>query len=323
LLVLPSSTRSFLFNRALVFEAIVDQEGIAGVQEAQRSVHIIAATVGFLSFSLIWLAIVWGLVLRNGWASTRIRHATAYGIHQTMALLGLTLAVVHAFAQLANPLGHVRLLDEFLPFGNPVDPVGIGVGVIGLEVMSAAALSVLIQRKLGYSRWRALHAMTYVAYMLVVAHILISGSDVGPSWVWGSVMGAWLFTVLLWLTTTPWLRTIWRGAADRMSVRRHGIEVSVDVDPVRCKRFGFCEHEAPEVFKLRTDGRLSYLAAVPADEIDGVIRAMKVCPARAIAVSQVPTAMMTAPRPKDEPESVPSGPRRATVTGLHRDQPGM
>jgi len=289
------------------------------VQTAQQSVHVIAATVGFLSLALIWLAIVWGLILRNGWASTRIRHATAYGIHQTVALLGLCLAAVHAFAQLANPGGPVRLVDEFLPFLNPVDPIGIGVGVVGLEVITAAALSILIQRRLGYSRWRALHAMTYVAFMLVVAHVLISGSDVGPTWVWGSVMAAWLVTVGLWATTTTWLRRVWRGSIERFTVRRRGLEVSVDVDPVRCKRFGFCEHEAPDVFKLRTDGRLSYLAAVPAEEMDAVIRAMKVCPARAIAVSQVPTSVLTAPRQRAQPEpTTPDGPRRATVTGLHR-----
>jgi sulfoxide reductase heme-binding subunit YedZ len=265
---------------------------------------------------------VWGVILRNGWASTRIRHATAYGIHQTVALLGLSLAGVHAFAQLANPLGPVRLVDEFLPFVNPVDPIGIGVGVIGLEVMTAAALSILIQRRLGFSRWRALHAMTYVAFMLVVGHVLISGSDVGPPPVWGSVMAAWLITVALWATTTPWLRSLWRGSIDRLTVRKPGLEVSVDVDPVRCKRFGFCEHEAPEVFKLRSDGRLSYLAAVPTDELDAVIRAMKVCPARAIAVSQVPTSVLTAPRPDTpSPEPASSGGRRATVTGLHRHGP--
>ena len=141
---------------------------IRACQLPSRVFTSIAATVGFISFFFFWLSIVWGLILRNGWASTRLRHATAYGIHQTVALLGLCLAAVHAMAQLAAPLGPVRLVDEFLPFLNPVDPVGIGVGVVGLEVLTAAALSILIQRRLGYSRWRALHSMTYVAFMLVV-----------------------------------------------------------------------------------------------------------------------------------------------------------
>jgi ferredoxin/DMSO/TMAO reductase YedYZ heme-binding membrane subunit len=290
------------------------------VQQAQQSVHLIAATVGFISFFLIWLAIVWGLVLRNGWASTRIRHSTAYGIHQTLALLGLCLAVVHAGAQLAAPLGTVTLMHEFVPFINPSDPVGIGVGVVGLEMMVAAALSILIQRKLGYSRWRALHSMTYVAFMLVVAHVLISGTDTGPVWVWGSVMGAWLSTVALWFTTTTWMRSGLHAVADRFSVQRRAAEVTVDVDAVRCARFGFCEHEAPDVFQLRSDGRLSYSASVPAENLDAVVRAMRVCPARAISVGHAPTLMMKTPKkePGPPPPTRPRKAARSNVTGLHR-----
>jgi sulfoxide reductase heme-binding subunit YedZ len=69
----------------------------------------------------------------------RLRHSTVYGIHHTVALLGLCLALVHALAQLAAPQGPVRLVDEVLPFLNPVDPLGIGVGVVGLEILLAAA----------------------------------------------------------------------------------------------------------------------------------------------------------------------------------------
>jgi ferredoxin len=292
------------------------------VRTAQESVHLVAATVGFLSFFLFWLTIVWGLILRNGWASTRIRHATAYGIHQTVALLGLTLGAVHAFAQLAAPEGPVRFVDEFVPFLNPVDPIGIGVATVGLEVLTAAALSILIQRKLGFSRWRALHAMTYVAFMLVVGHVLLSGSDVGPAWIWGSVMAAWLSTVALWVTTTAWMRSALRIAAGRMFSRGRAADVTVDVDPVRCGRFGFCEHEAPDVFKLRSDGRLSYLAAVPAEQMEAVIRAMKVCPARAIAVSQSPTVMLTKPKVNVPEDDKLDSRRRATVSGLHRGGDG-
>jgi sulfoxide reductase heme-binding subunit YedZ len=58
--------------------------------------------------------------------------------------------------------------------------------------MIATAFSVVVQKKLGYSRWRALHALNYVAFMLVAAHILISGSDVWRSYMWMSVMAAFV-----------------------------------------------------------------------------------------------------------------------------------
>src|SRR5256885_1154597 len=121
---------------------------------AQHSVHLVAASVGFLSFLLLWSTVLWGTLLRVGWGLTRVRHQTLYGVHQTVTLVGLTLGMVHALAQLAVPGGPVHLIDEVLPFSNGRDPFGIGLGVIALELLIALAASVLIQRRLGDHRRR-------------------------------------------------------------------------------------------------------------------------------------------------------------------------
>jgi sulfoxide reductase heme-binding subunit YedZ len=267
---------------------------------------MVAATVGFLSFFLIWLSVMWGMFLRNGWALTWVRHATLLATHSTVALLGLCLAAVHAGAQLAKPGNLFRVIDLLVPFTFWRDPIGVGVGVIGLHLLIAAALSVMIQRWLGYSRWRALHSLTYVAFTLIVAHILISGSDLADPRLSGSVLGAWLLTALLWVLTTPVAAAVrrWfggrRGAAPQRSQ-----DISVDVSAQRCARFGFCEHEAPEVFRLRSDGRLAYRASVPVAEANPVIRAAEVCPARAITLSRVPTTMLARTQPAGPTQPVP------------------
>lgn len=77
------------------------------------------------------------------------------------------------------------------------------------------------------------------------------------------------------------------GRGDRRRFRR-GPYVTVNVDPIRCARFGYCEHEAPDVFQIRREGRLTYEDRVPVDEIEPVIRAVEVCPARAIVLGKIP-----------------------------------
>jgi hypothetical protein len=54
-------------------------------------VHAIAATVGFTSMGLLWLALIAGLALARGWMMTSFKHSTMFAIHHTLALLGLTL----------------------------------------------------------------------------------------------------------------------------------------------------------------------------------------------------------------------------------------
>jgi ferredoxin len=80
-------------------------------------------------------------------------------------------------------------------------------------------------------------------------------------------------------------------ARRRRRARAAGVprgSVVVNVDPVRCARFGFCEHEAPDVFQIRREGRLTYRARVKVARVEPVIRAVEVCPARAISLGKLP-----------------------------------
>ncbi len=258
----------------------------------QQTVHLVAATVGFISLGLLWLTMVWGTTLRVGWGLTRVRHQTLYGVHHTTMLVGLTLGLVHALAQLAVPGGPVRLADEWLPFANGQDPLGIGCAVIALELLLALAVSVLIQRRLGYHRWRMLHIAAYLAFTLLCAHVLISGSEVHSLAARAAILAAWLSTLVLRLATTHRVATLPRRLAERLDARLRGRQVLVNVDPSRCVRFGFCEHEAPEIFQLRGDGRLTYRPAVPDRQVEQVIQAALVCPARAIVLSRAATTMV-------------------------------
>ncbi len=279
-------------------------------------VHNIAHTVGFASYLFLFLAVAWGIVLRAGWALTRFKHATIYGTHMTLVLLGLNLGVVHAVAQMFNPLGTIGVVEEFVPFTDKTDPIGVGFGVISLELMLALTFSILIQKKLGYSRWRALHSTAYASYTLLTAHLLISGRHVLPvPAVWIPVVISQIIVIGLWIFTSSQVGGVPRKMGERVGARLRAQQATVNVDPGRCVRFGFCEHEAPEVFQLRSDGRLAYQPQVPVDQIDAVIQAARICPARAIMLTRQATTVVmqgqeppassdTPPPPAAKPEPV-------------------
>jgi len=317
------------------------------VASASQRLHLVLAALGFASLILLWLTVVAGFVLRNSWTQTRIRRPTIYAIHQAVTLVGLSLGVFHGVAQLAVPGSSIALLDLVVPFVDAEDPIGIGVAVAGLELVIVVVLSTLIQRRLGYARWRVIHTLGYAAFMLIVAHVLISGSDVGPAWVWAPVVGAWLVTFVLWLRTLSFMDGLGRRIAGYRFARRRPMvdrprEVVVRVDARQCIRFGFCEHVAPDLFQLRADGELWYRTTVPPEQADGVIRAIEVCPARAITFGDQgmsPAGPPTPPRPAPPVPPVPAPPapparqidrgpdslrgygRPRAIPGLRRDTP--
>jgi ferredoxin/DMSO/TMAO reductase YedYZ heme-binding membrane subunit len=280
-----------------------------------NGVHVVAASAGFASYLLVWAAVMWGMFLRNGWASTRVRHSTLYSTHMGLGLTGLCLGLVHGAAQAAAPVTATGLLDVFVPFRNLDHPawgdlpqvvrLGEGVGTLAFELMVAATLATAVRHRLGQNRWRALHMLNYVGYLLMVTHVLVSGSDAGRPWAWGTVVGTTLVTAVTWAWTTRWATAARRRGERTLSISRPGSRLEIEVDASLCLRFGFCEHEAPGVFQLSGDGRLTYDASVPVDAADAVVRAARVCPARAIRLGQGATEVVMAAPPA--PPTPPHG----------------
>lgn len=75
------------------------------------------------------------------------------------------------------------------------------------------------------------------------------------------------------------------GSADTEAVSAPQ-KVTVAVHNGRCHRFGICVQEAPEVFTLHGEHRLSYDGSPAPELAAGVRQAARLCPMQAITVDQ-------------------------------------
>jgi ferredoxin len=92
----------------------------------------------------------------------------------------------------------------------------------------------------------------------------------------------------------------------------------VQVNPVKCAKFGFCEQEAPQLFNLREDGQLAYRSVVAEDQVEMAARAVRACPARAIAMLKAGNGGVVAPLAESVPGSAQIVPRTAQINGRAR-----
>jgi ferredoxin len=65
------------------------------------------------------------------------------------------------------------------------------------------------------------------------------------------------------------------------------VRISVSVDNNHCHRYAICQQEAPKVFQLTNDGRLSYDPSPDPAELRAVLQAARVCPMQAIEIAFV------------------------------------
>ena len=141
------------------------------------ALHRTAATAGFLAYALMVGTVCWGVLTTTHLARRSVRRQTLYGGHMTMAVMTLSFLLIHIAGNLFNPLSPLGIANALLPFF-PGSTVGVSMGVVGAELAACITVSVWFQRRLGYRTWHRIHWLAYPAYVLSLAHTVVSGSDV-------------------------------------------------------------------------------------------------------------------------------------------------
>lgn len=73
-------------------------------------------------------------------------------------------------------------LDLWVPFVAPYRPFAVGVGVLAAWFAVIVHASFGARRRLGPKAWRALHALSFLAYAFATAHGLTAGTDSTSAW---------------------------------------------------------------------------------------------------------------------------------------------
>jgi sulfoxide reductase heme-binding subunit YedZ len=114
-------------------------------------------------------------------------------IHEHAALAALVAIAVHGLTLLGDAWLNPGPVGIAVPFVMHHEPVFTGLGIIGGYLAAILGLTFYIRRRVGTRRWRNLHRLTPLVYVLGVVHTLGAGTDAGTPWM----------TALLIATGTP------------------------------------------------------------------------------------------------------------------------
>lgn len=71
-----------------------------------------------------------------------------------------------------------------------------------------------------------------------------------------------------------------------MNRRRRGTRHQLSVNNDRCRNYGICVAEAPELFQLTASGAMRYRRAVSAEQLSEARAAIRLCPMLAIVLEE-------------------------------------
>ncbi len=164
------------------------------------------------------LSVGLGLALRGG--SPGRSRGDYRAVHEILSLCTLAMVGIHGVSLLGDGWLRPGLGGIAIPFASPYRPAWTAAGIVGGYGLAALGLSYYARDRIGQARWRQLHRLTAVFWMLAVAHSFGSGTDGWQAW----------FVLVALSTAAPGLALLGLRWADRLG---GALELPRSEPPVR------------------------------------------------------------------------------------------
>lgn len=266
-------------------------------------VREVAALSARASYVFMCLTLCWGVLTATGWIKRLTGHQAIRSAHMILATFTLATGIVHAIVFLLLREQGLDIFGIAVPFSGRFRHA---LGILGLEIMVAITITTGMRRFIRYRNWLRFHQLAYVAVGMVVVHSwfgAIANGHLALLWLSGITVltPAVTLTALRFLPPKMLIRAGLLAAAPATTGTqlavveppppgpRIGRKVQVSVDNQRCKRYGICQAESPQLFQLMEDGRLRYVRDPDTDSRAQAQAAARSCPMQAIQLQEVRT----------------------------------
>jgi methionine sulfoxide reductase heme-binding subunit len=137
---------------------------------------------GVVAILLVTASVLLGLGMATRMLRRRGLTPILAPVHEQLALAGLVAIAVHGITLLGDRWLHPGLVGIAVPFAMPYRTLYTGLGVMAGYLAAVLGLSFYARSRIGAKRWRMLHRLTSVVYVLAVVHVLGAGTDAGTQW---------------------------------------------------------------------------------------------------------------------------------------------
>jgi sulfoxide reductase heme-binding subunit YedZ len=102
--------------------------------------------------------------------------------HEALSLATLAALLVHGVSLLGDSFMHPSLADIALPFASSYETFWTSAGIVSFWTLALLGSSYYFRARIGVQRWRRLHRLTALAWILGLVHALGEGTDAGQTW---------------------------------------------------------------------------------------------------------------------------------------------
>jgi methionine sulfoxide reductase heme-binding subunit len=162
---------------------------------------ITSRAAGGAALILASVAVAVGLMMGSKRQGSNKRDLRA--IHEALSLTTLAMVALHGLSLLGDSYLNPGLSGIAIPFVGFYRPLWTGLGIVAGYGLAALGLTYYMRDRIGAARWRKLHRLTALFWLLAIVHTIGAGSDAAQLWFLLAsglvVVPAALLLVLRWL----------------------------------------------------------------------------------------------------------------------------
>jgi DMSO/TMAO reductase YedYZ heme-binding membrane subunit len=137
--------------------------------------YAIRAT-GTVAYLLLYVAVLTGLytVVQK---KRKKKINSLLHLHESLSNWALILTCGHLGILLIDSYFTFTLSQILIPFNSAYETIPMAFGTIGFYFLILTMITSKFRKKIGYKKWRKLHGLNPILYMMVTLHGLMSGTD--------------------------------------------------------------------------------------------------------------------------------------------------
>jgi len=165
-------------------------------------------SAGMVAFGLAAFSVILGLTMSTGMSARK--RAARRDLHEQVALASLAALALHGAFLFGDRWLRPGVLGVLVPFTMSYRTPFTGLGVIAGYVAVLLGLTYYLRGRIGPRRWRSLHRLTPLVYVLAAIHALGAGADRATLGLRLAVIGSAVpIVALLVVRVAPSVRSAW------------------------------------------------------------------------------------------------------------------
>lgn len=159
----------------------------------------LARASGLGAYAAICIAVISGLAPRTAALGFLAQNRAVRALHDWSPWLIIPLALTHIVALLFDATARIGLLSVILPFQTSYGQLAIGLGTISLDLLVIVLVTTWLRRRMTSGAWQLFHRLSYLAFVALFLHAILSGTDLtspviaGLTWLAAAVVAYYSF----------------------------------------------------------------------------------------------------------------------------------